>query len=603
MKNRLFKIVSLILTLIMLLTCAVPMGAFAAQGEEYVPSVVIPGIFQSDVNLYVDGEKSEEYAPPFFLDKTENIVMDALLNAIVPISKMLITQDAKDEAAAQAVADVLGRTLLSKNFDVDENGNRVNDIRATKYGSVADCSDYDKNYIYDQIPLRDYATVAGEENLYFFSYYSFDSIKSLAEELYQYIQRVKTETGSNKVNIVPISQGGTLANALLELHPEVINDLNRIVYIVPALDGSYILGDIYVNGLIDDDIALYHEMFPKLLGEDSELVSYLIGMILRIMPNANVNRILDIAVDVLIEDYLERSTCMWALIPSSQYPVAAEKYLADEEDAAIRAEADWYYGAQVNSDKNIMAAVDAGVKVFNIVDYNYALYPIVDCWDDVNADGVIHVDSTSMGATTVAVDVPLPADYVPVNSNCTDPTHNHIDSRRLVDASTGLLPETTFYFCGQNHESTARNDVIISLAIDLLLDESFTSVHTYPDKYPQFNGSRNARSYRSELNTMKNYNYANVNAADYAEMMAAIAELEAALDNTVITDESNAELDAAVVRFRAARDKIFNPNASPEAPEEEPDFLEMLKGFFTIVFKYISKLFYDLFGGKGFSEM
>lgn len=67
---------------------------------------------------------------------------------------------------------------------------------------------------------------------------------------------VKRDTGHDKVNIVPISLGGTVANGLLEYYGEsnpdgknVYKDLNKVVYIVPALDGSSIVGDIYKKQL------------------------------------------------------------------------------------------------------------------------------------------------------------------------------------------------------------------------------------------------------------------------------------------------------------------------------------------------------------------
>ena len=66
-----------------------------------------------------------------------------------------------------------------------------------------------------------------------------------------------------------------------------------------------------LHGLLDDDDALYGYMFPSLLDKDQEMLAYLINLILRILPNADVNNIIDTAVHVLIEDYLEYSTMLW----------------------------------------------------------------------------------------------------------------------------------------------------------------------------------------------------------------------------------------------------------------------------------------------------
>ena len=69
-----------------------------------------------------------------------------------------------------------------------------------------------------------------------------------------------------------------------------------------------------------------------------------------------------------------------------------------------------------------------------------------ETWNSQNADFIIQTDSTSMGAHFANVGETLPDDYVQQNTHCSDPTHNHISPDRVVDASAGLLPDTTFYF-------------------------------------------------------------------------------------------------------------------------------------------------------------
>ena len=87
---------------------------------------------------------------------------------------------------------------------------------------------------------------------------------------------------------------------------------------------------------------------------------------------------------------------------------------------------------------------------------------------DGNADGIIQLDSTSLGAYAAKVGETLPEDYVQKNTYCNNPDHNHISPDRVVDASAGLLPDTTFYFDNQRHDLTARNDVILKLALNLI---------------------------------------------------------------------------------------------------------------------------------------
>ena len=593
------KVIALVLSVVMLVGCF-SATAFAVE-EAYTPSIVIPGIFQSETKYYENGEATDLEAP-FFMDSTIEIVGLALTEALLPLGDMLISQEDKDNKAAQAVADVLGEALMEKSR-CDENGKFINDIRATKYNdSFADLSDHDQEYILDQIPLQNYIDIAGGENLYFFSYASLGNMIDTAQELYDFIQFVKEDSGSDKVNIVPISQGGSVANALMQIYADnnrsVAEDINRIVYVVPALDGSTLIGEIYQYGLLDD-AELYTTMLPSLIGEE-DMLSYLVNIILRIMPNANVNAILDTAVHTLIMDYMRYSTLLWGLCPSGNYEACREMYLMDEGLEEIRRQTDWFYNAQCNRYDNIEYAIEDGVKVFDIVDYNVSLYQLVDSWDEVNADGIIQLDSTSMGAFSYGVDVQLGEDYVPVIAhNCSDPrNHDHSDPNGIVDACAGLLPDTTFYFYNQNHERTGSNDVIMKLVTELLVDESFVDVFSKPDKFPQFNVGRNSKGLMRDVAEMKNFDTSDLTEEEIALLEDAIAQAEAQLDQTNVDIDA---FEAAKDNFSSVRDQILNRDKEPEEKVNNAyfDFSDALKQLLQM----LSDILYIFFGGAGFGEM
>lgn len=607
MKRFVKKSLSLTLALIMLLTSLSCMAVFAAEGCDcgYAPSIVIPGIFQCDVK-YLDengnemlNSNGEPYEGPFFMEDTSTIVKSALEEALIPLASLLITQEDKEEKAAKAISDVLGKALLS-NLELDNKGQPIKNIKADEYKtSLANLTPEQRAFALDNVPLDAYASVAGLDHLYYHSYLHTGSIYDAAMGVYELIQIAKEETGHDKVNLVPISQGGSLENALMQIYKdkgeEFSDDVNRVCYVVPAADGAFVLGDIYRYGVIDDDDALYGYMLPALMGEEQELLAYAITIILRILPNADLNNILDTAVNTLVENYLEYSTCLWGLIPSKDYPELRERFLTDEEDEFIREQTDWYYNAQVNAKDYILEAKEKGVEFFDLVDYNYTSYKIFDSWDDLNGDGIIHLDSESFGATSVAVDVPLAENYVQANTYCTDPSHNHIDEARLVDASTGILCESTFFFKGQNHEATARNDVVMRLAIRILTDESFKDVYSDP-AYPQFNYARDSRSARNLYTIYKNLDTSKLSAEDAAEFKAAAEDLGKALESTYMETE---EFEAKAKRF----ENIVNKATSRGDSDEDEDTSNAFLSFFAKIFKFISNLFLKLFGGKGFSDI
>ncbi len=619
--KKMKKVLALFLALI-LATGYMSIVANALPSNGIIPTIFIPGLFQCETKAYDEngnvmtdsfGNPLEE---PFFLPNTYDIVGNALANALIPISKMLIHQEDKDSLAAQAFADVLCETLMGVN-KCDKNGKFINDIRATKYDvSVAELSEYDRNEILESFPIQGYIDDVGGESLYFFSYASLGNMQDVAYELYDYVQYVKERTNSEQVNIVPVSQGGSIMNALLAIYAEEgrdpVLDFKKIVYVVPALDGSLIVGEAFEYGFIDDPDELYNKMIPALMGEDN-VVSYLINIVLRIMPNADLNGILDAATETLVQDYMKYSTLMWGLCPTDNYiPAdtstgrigARAMYLLDDDSKEILKQTDWYYyEAQMKSDENILWAKKTGVEVFDIAEYDFQLFHVVDSYDDVNADGIIQLDSTSMGAYSVNVNTPLPVDYKPVKSaQCTDHSHNHISPDNIVDAGAGLLPDTTFYFKAQPHEQTASNDVIITLVSEIIKGDEIKNVYSDPN-FPQFNGTRKTKSLVKDIKAMKEYDTTGIPAELVAELDAAILQAEAMLANTIINDK---ETKAAEKRFYAARDAVvnYNPdNTNVDTGEKENtayfDFMPALGQLIEV----LSKILSIFFVGGGFGEL
>ena len=260
--------------------------------------------------------------------------------------------------------------------------------------------------------------------------------------------------------------------------------LAKVLYIVPCLDGTSLIGDVFTDKVrfLDPDV-LYDGFLSTFFDKET---SSLIETVLRILPDEVIMKGLEKGVEVLVNDIMTMSTSMWAMCSSEAYPEAAAKYLSSPDRADIKAQTDKYYKAQLNSKKNIQTLVDKGIEVLTVAEYDIQMYGVGGSYDVENADGMIPLASTAMGVHAANVGETLPEDYVQQNTsiNCSDPTHNHISKDRVVDASTGLLPDTTFYFDGQKHEQTALNDNILKLALRIL-ENKVTDVYSDPD-FPQF---------------------------------------------------------------------------------------------------------------------
>ncbi|MBQ2904474.1 MAG: hypothetical protein IJE48_08775 [Clostridia bacterium] len=551
---------------------------------EFYPTIIIPGLGQSGVfvadengEILVDDSGKRVSAFPAYIQLPKIIK-----RALVPALLSLITQ--RDAGLSDAFADVI-KTCFEINASDLEAQNTGNVILERYYKPYSECTEEEQELINEHIPFELYHTDLPKDHLYYFTYNSFGNHIDVTKELYDYIHMVMEQTGHNKINLVPISQGGTFANAIFEYYPEIMDVLHKVIYIVPALDGSTIIGDVFngrVNFLNPD--YLYHG-FLENSGLMDKGTSRMIEVIARILPDEVLMSALNKGVKYLVEDIMTRSTSMWALCPSGDYPSAAQLYLSKPEMASIKEQTYKYYQAQLNSDANIKKLLEKGVQIFNVAEYDVNMINVGENWNTQNADYIIQLDSTSMGAYAAKVGETLPEDYVQANTYCSNPEHNHISPDRVVDASTGLLPDTTFYFDGQKHERTRNNDVILKLAFHLIAHDDITDVYSSP-AFPQFNIGRDVWDLHEMFEIVDGIDKASLSAEDKAELDAAVLQAKTLLDTTVCEP---GDFEKAENRLNAILVKIGAVEA-----EEVKDYT---------FFENLSEWLYENYGTNGYSEM
>ncbi len=590
MKKVLLKAISVILCFAMI-ACMGTVGTFAAEKKadcgddcEFYPTIIIPGLGQSSVcvtdddgNFVLDDEGKKISAFPAYI-QLDKVIKEVAL----PLVFSLATQ--KDMGLSDALADAIELCfgINASDLNAQNTGNVV--VEKFPY-SFAECSDYEMSIINSHIPFNLYPTDLPDDHLYYFCYNSFGNHIDLANELYDYIQMVKEQTGHDKVNIVPISQGGTIASAMFEYKPQVMDELHKVLFIVPALDGSTIIGDVFNGRITFLDKDYLYNGFLENLGLLDHQTARMIEVIARILPDEVLVGSLEKAVKRLVENVMIRSTSMWALCPSGDYLTAAEKYLSTPEMASIKEQTYKYYQAQLNCKNNIQTLVDKGVQVFCVAEYDFAMINVGSNWNTENADYIIQLDSTSMGTYAANVGETLPEDYVQQNTYCDNPEHNHISPDRVVDASTGLLPDTTFYFDNQRHDLTQHNDIILKIAMELIAHDDIKDVYSSPE-FPQFNYGRDVRNTRTLLEQAKAVDAAKLSADDAAELAAAIKQGEDALATT--TGKAD-DLPNAETRLTAILVKI---GALEVEEKKESSF-----------FNDLSLWLYENYGTNGYSEM
>ena len=600
------KLLSILLSLILALSSV----ALLANAAEYndIPCVIIPGIGQSrawlvdDNGEYVlnsDGEKIHCFPGNFD-------VQQILSDVAGPLAMSVATQS--DAGLSDALCDSLEKAFYMNK--TDDNGIPCGYVNVETYPhSLAECTEEQRQYIFDCIPMQRMGETIGFENMYYYAYNSFGNAIDMINGLYDFIQLVKQQTGKDKINIIPISMGGAIFNGLMELHPEVANDLHRVVFVVPALNGSLIVSDIYQRELtfLDADY-LYSDFFDGILGETNASA---IEIAIRVLPKDVLMSCLEKAVERLINNVFANCTGIWMLVPNDQYDKCVKMTLSDKSKAEIRRQTNIYHKAQSNSNKNILKLMGQGVEVFDVLGYDVPLYNVGNSWNSQNADGVIHTYSTSIGAKMANVGETLGENYKQKNTycktskavsffdmfkapaastvvQCSDPTHNHVSPDNVVDASTGLLPDYTFYFDNQAHATANQNDIIMRLCCELVETDRIKDVYT-DENFPQFNVGRATKELREQLlPTAKAIDPSTLSDADRQELEQAVADAEAMLSRTIAVE---GEAPAVEQRLRSILEKI----GAVEPAEGESAL--------SPIVKTISDTLLSLGGAKGYTDI
>ncbi len=547
------------------------------EKDEVYPSIIIHGIGQADTYMLDENgnhaldEEGEEFTgwPIHIVVKPMVVTLLAPLLLSIGFQRDLGLMDAAYEAVYNAM----------DHLAYNDDGTPKNQFEVESYGgrSLKECTQEEKDIIYDNVPLMDYTDRVGEENLYYFTYNSFGDIYSIVDDLEALIAKVKKETGKDKVNLIPISLGGAIAVGYVGEHPQG-EDIHKLVFIVPAADGSEIVGKLMLGEVDVSDAGLYRDMFTKLVGED-DYTGWLINVAIRILPKNMLKDFLKTIVKAFTDSSLARIPTMWGLVPSSMFDALAEIYL--QEDTVLNAKIRKFHDAQLAFLDNLQNYAKNGVKIYDINGYGLELYSLVA--SDCNSDKIIHSSSTSLGATFSKVHETLGSDYK--QQKYTE--YNLISPDGQVDASTCAFPFTTWFFANQDHEELANNDVVIRLATEILIAKDM-NVYSTPE-YPQFNGHRNSGDLQDYIKYAKTIDQTTLTAEQAQKLNAAIENGEKVLAATIIVD---GECENAEQQLK----DVFVELGYREAEDTTKD--EIL----LVVFKLTSELLYNFFGPRGFSD-
>lgn len=483
MSKTIKRILSVILAAVMLLGCA--SAAFAVYGCNCgtSPLIVVSGMAAWPL-VQDEGTENEKQV---FAPDTESILK--LVGEIAgPLALFAVNKDYNKlgDSLIPAVKELL--EPLACNADGSSKYNITTNIypeSMENYPEFANNTEFTAN---EPAVVREAVEKIGADHVYYFNYdWRLDPMDH-AKELRKYVEKAKAETGHDKVNLAGASMGGTIIASYLAMYGS--DDIDNFTMLSSAFTGTSIVGNLY-NGRLEINKDGLVRILKEVVGVEA------VNILFDALDKAGVFDILvnfadslfanlqDRIYDEVFQDTFITMPGIWDLIALEDYEDAKAYLLDPRTDANLIARVDnYHYNVQAKLPELLEEAMENGVKVNVVSHYNMQGVPITPSYNEQN-DNVIDTKYTSGYAVCAYLDETLPADYKQQNTVCQDVTHNHISADRIIDASTCLLPEQTWFLKNQKHVGYMYHTELMDFILMLCLgDIQYTVDNT--QQYSQF---------------------------------------------------------------------------------------------------------------------
>ncbi len=465
------KLVSALLTLVMLFSLSVP--AFAAESAEKPvyngePVIVVRGIDFMGLT-YDDGTLAMEFKAPDII-KT---VLSYLL------SRLSGNKDALIDNVVGYLQSVFGPIAS------DKNGNSVYpNVGMKKYPlSVENYPEELEEWTGGEVGLvRSLMETLGEKKAYLFTYDWRKSPMDLADDLNSYIENVKAQTGSEKVDLIPCSMGGMVTAAYLYEYGG--KSVDTITFNCAAHNGTYVVGyalsgDITIDGDILSkcvaslsDNALLQVVFKFI--EKTGIYDFLSDFLNDFIAE-NKERVYD----ELLRDYLGTSLGYWGMCPDEYFDSAADYVFGGREEyKAITEELREIKVFACSTEKILSDAEKDGVKLNFALNYDGTPIPIYEK-ANLQTDGVIEADLGSNGATFALVGETLSDEYLK------SADRKYISPDKIIDASTAAYRDNTWFVKNVGHVGCSYGGAHSEFIMWLATSERETTAFS-DERYPMF---------------------------------------------------------------------------------------------------------------------
>ena len=464
------KILSVLLTFILLVTAVAPALAYEGERDDY-PVILVPGYSGSQLLLNKEDGTREQV---WYIDFHE--VLDVVKEKIpeILLGTGLLTVGQKEYI--RSVIEPEFRKFLGV-FECNGDGTSKYDIepklKPTAESALwknldADDLAFDNHFADDVVP----------DNFFVFGCdFRMDAADN-AELLAQLVDDVIRYTGKSKVNIFSQSYGGQLTGTYLSLYADTVGEkVNNAVMCVPALGGATIAYDVLNDSVTFDEELLVDYLEYGFMNETD------FHLLLGSDPDILIDPLFE-AVMPVIKDVVGNWLSLWDFVPYDEYKELVGR-LDPVENRGLIDKTTYFHEEIMNKyTENLARAQASGVNISIIAGSGK---PSVGGMQE-NSDAIIPVKG-STGALCAPYGSRFNDGYAGKGTVCSDPAHNHVSPSMEVDLSTGYLPENTWLIDGYYHGMENMDDFISELFHrQLFSTHPLRDVHEDP-AFPQFHSA------------------------------------------------------------------------------------------------------------------
>ena len=464
------KIFSLILTLIMLFTVAVPAVHAAETTEEITPVIFLRG----------NGEdiRYENGAGELVLDEIDQVLgnvvfekegfMRELTNILIPFVTKGLPKDEWDECRKaiytaispffdQCIMDGDGNPRLGTTISVEAQRNNANpDVR----------------YAYDV------------GNFYFHYDWRRDPYDN-AKLLNEFVDIVLEKTGKTQVSFVSRCMGGTLLNAYIEMYGKD-GKIKNALYGDTLGGGSTVLSKLFAGKIEVDgkntqrylgQLEYCAEIEQGIGFALPELLDEIVTTTLDLFTQVNVTDVLGDRIEDLYNELLvmifpalmhatgyASTPNYWACVREEDFDEAILLMFGEEGSEAREyyaglIEKITYYRDHVTSKgNNFIKEMGAYAHIGSVAKYGFLNMPLIED-NDIHSDALASLEHATFGSTVAKVGSTLSDDYIA--ARVAEGKGKYISADKVVDTSTSVIKDTTWVFKNAHHN---HSDMVFDIA-------------------------------------------------------------------------------------------------------------------------------------------